>query len=30
MWLASCQPTIILENTSIRNAKYMRPSHARR
>ena len=30
MWLAICRPTIILENTSIRNAKYIRPSHVRR
>ena len=30
MCVAICQPTIIRENTSIRNATYMRPSQVRR
>jgi len=30
MCVASCQPTIIRENTSITNARNMRPSHVRR
>ena len=30
MWQASCQPTIIRENTSMMNAKYSRPSQVLR